>query len=259
MPRPVLIDISDVAKHFDNSAMVLRGLSLQIERGEFVSLIGSSGCGKSTLLKLIAGLQPVSAGSLRIGGVMADRRPNATDIGYVFQEPTLMAWATVFDNVYLPLRLRDVRRRDAVAQVRAALQHVGLEAVADHYPSALSGGMMMRVSIARAMVTEPSLLLLDEPFAALDEMTRFKLNNDVFALWKHRDLTVVFVTHSVFEAVYLSNRVMIMAARPGRIVNDIALPPDRPRHAAYRSGPEHAEYCRIISRELQKSAESNEA
>ncbi len=155
------------------------------------------------------------------------------------------------DNVYLPLKLHGLSRNEAAPRVREALEMVGLAKFSESYPRQLSGGMKMRVSIARAMVTKPKLLLMDEPFAALDEMTRFKLNNDVLELWKSQGLTVIFVTHSVFESVYLSNRVIVMAARPGRVVHDIPLPGGYPRTGEYRTTAEYAENCRLVSNALE--------
>ena len=246
-----LIEMDDVEKRFGNGTLALQGMSLRIREGEFVSFLGPSGCGKSTALKMIAGLLSVTSGTIRVGGHPPGKGATGDDVGYVFQEATLMPWATVFDNVYLPLRLRAVPRAEATARVREALGMVGLSRFEGSYPRELSGGMKMRVSIARAMVTRPRLLLMDEPFAALDEMTRFKLNNDVLDLWREHGLTVIFVTHSVFESVYLSSRVVVMAARPGRVVHDIALPGAAGRSGDYRTTPEYAENCRLVSRALE--------
>ena len=246
-----LIEMQSVGKQFNKGTIAVRDMSLTIREGEFVSLIGPSGCGKSTVLKMIAGLLSHSAGTILVNG----HAPGAGghDIGYVFQDATLMPWATVFDNVYLPLRLRRVRRKNARVQIEQALASVDLLAFASAYPRELSGGMKMRVSIARALVMKPQLLLMDEPFAALDEMARFRLNNDVLALWESRGLTVIFVTHSVFESVYLSSRIVVMAARPGRPVSDIDLPGGYPRTEQYRTTAEYAECCRIVSRTLEET------
>jgi NitT/TauT family transport system ATP-binding protein len=223
-------------------------MSLTISEGEFVSFLGPSGCGKSTALKMIAGLLPVSAGTITI---TPQKRKSEQDLAFVFQEPTLMPWATVFDNVYLPLRLAGVSRRDATPRVTAILTEVGLSRFAASHPRELSGGMKMRVSIARAMVTRPRILLMDEPFAALDEMTRSKLNNDVVRLAKEHRLTVVFVTHSVFEAVYLSTRVIVMAARPGRVAADMALETPWPRDDDWRVSPAFSAEARRVSDTLK--------
>ncbi|WP_432346832.1 ABC transporter ATP-binding protein [Shinella yambaruensis] len=248
---PVLIDMKDVSKRFANGTVALRGMSLQIRNGEFVSFLGPSGCGKSTALKMISGLLSFSSGSITVNGHPAGESPHGSDIGYVFQEATLMPWASVFDNVFLPLKLQGLGKGETKARVEEALSMVGLANFARSYPRELSGGMKMRVSIARAMVTKPKLLLMDEPFAALDEMTRSKLNDEVLGLWRSHGLTVIFVTHSVFESVYLSSRVVVMAARPGRVVHDIALPGADTRTSAYRMTPEYTENCRLVSNALE--------
>lgn len=258
MPEPgaPLIEMRDVAKTFGNGTVALRDMSLRVNQGEFVSFLGPSGCGKSTALKMISGLLSVSKGSITVNGHPpgqggGGQSGGGSDIGFVFQEATLMPWARVFDNVYLPLKLHGLGRTEARNRVEEALSMVGLSNFARSYPRELSGGMKMRVSIARAMVTRPKLLLMDEPFAALDEMTRAKLNDEVLSLWEGHGLTVIFVTHSVFESVYLSSRVVVMAARPGRVVHDIALPNGYPRNAAYRMSPDYAENCRLVSHALE--------
>ena len=223
-----LLELRGIEKRYDNGTLALAGVNLAVGKHEFVSLLGPSGCGKSTALKMIAGLSPVTAGSIDWTDESAD---HAKDISFVFQEPTLMPWTRVFENVWLPLRLKGVSKQAAKPQIDAVLEKVGLAQFAHVYPRELSGGMKMRVSIARAMVTEPRLLLMDEPFAALDEMTRFKLNNDTLALWQAQQFTTIFVTHSVYESVYLSKRIIVMAARPGRI---IAARPDGPTRRVTR-------------------------
>lgn len=247
-PAAPLVVLRAVRKIFANGTEALAGLDLTIGEHEFVSLLGPSGCGKSTALRLIAGLGRASGGRIEWPG-----GDGSGAIGFVFQEPTLLPWARVFDNVWLPLRLRGVARRPATAPVTAALEMVGLEGFARAYPRELSGGMKMRVSIARALVTRPRLLLLDEPFAALDEITRFKLNNDLLQLWQSQRWTVVFVTHSVFESVYLSNRVVVMAARPGRVTADIAVDAPFPRDEAFRTSGAYNALCRTVSAELHRA------
>jgi len=254
--NPELIRIDGVHKQFGNGTVAVRDMNLTIRQGEFLSFLGPSGCGKSTALKMIAGLLSVSAGNIAVNGHPPGAGTGEQDTGFVFQEATLMPWATVFDNVFLPLRMRGMRRRDARDRVEEALASVGLTKFARAYPRELSGGMKMRVSIARALVTRPRLLLMDEPFAALDEMTRFKLNNDVLKLWEQHGLTVIFVTHSVFESVYMSSRVVIMAARPGRVVNEIDLSGDYPRTEHYRTTPEYAENCRVVSAALEETLDN---
>jgi len=238
-----------VRKRFRNGTLALDGVDLAVERGAFVSLLGPSGCGKSTLLRIIAGLVEPSEGSVR--------RRDAEDsgsIGFVFQEPTLMPWASVRENVYLPLRLAAHARRAVAERIDAMLAAVGLAGFEHVYPRELSGGMRMRVSIARALVTEPQLLLLDEPFAALDEITRFKLNEDLLRLWQERRCTVLFVTHSVFESVFLSNRIVIMTPRPGRVAADVPVDLAYPRTEALRTAPEYSARCRDVSRLLAGEA-----
>jgi NitT/TauT family transport system ATP-binding protein len=175
------------------------------------------------------------------------------DIGFVFQEPTLMPWANVFKNVYLPLKLRGISKNDARAQVENAIEQVGLAGFSQAYPRELSGGMKMRVSIARALVAQPKLLLMDEPFAALDEITRFRLNDDLLRLWAEQKWTIVFVTHSVYESVYLSSRIVVMTARPGRVLADMAIDVPYPRDESYRMSTAYNEYCRAASTYLAEA------
>ena len=251
----ILLELRGVEKRYDNGTLALERVDLAVGKHEFVSLLGPSGCGKSTALKMIAGLSPVTAGSINWANKTGD---HAKDISFVFQEPTLMPWTQVFENVWLPLRLKGVSKQAAKAQIDAVLEKVGLSQFAHVYPRELSGGMKMRVSIARAMVTEPRLLLMDEPFAALDEMTRFKLNNDTLALWQAQQFTTIFVTHSVYESVYLSNRIIVMAARPGRIIADIAVDEPYPRTDSFRNTPRYAELCVKVSQALQKAGDHHD-
>jgi len=236
--------LRDVGKTFSNGITALDHVDLTIREGDFLSLLGPSGCGKSTALRLIAGLSTPTSGVLDWRGSGFVGRSN---IGFVFQEPTLLPWASVFDNVWLPLRLRGVSRARAAPAVHELLERVHLTGFERAVPRELSGGMKMRVSIARGLVTKPSLLLMDEPFAALDEITRFKLNNDLLELWQDRRFTVVFVTHSVFESVFLSNRVVVMAARPGRVHEEVAVGARYPRSETFRTSPDYAGLCRRTS------------
>lgn len=246
-----LLSLEDVGKTFSNGTEALRGMTMDIGEGSFVSLLGPSGCGKSTVLRIIAGLGSLSTGrvSWPTSKVDAKGRPDG-EISFVFQEPTLMQWADVFNNVWLPLRLKGLSKAKSRAQVEEALEMVGLSAFAKSYPRELSGGMKMRVSIARALVTRPKLLLMDEPFAALDEITRFKLNNDLLGLWEKFHWTVIFVTHSVFESAYLSNRIVVMAARPGRVVEDFQIDAPYPRTDEFRTSSTYNAICRDASKAL---------
>ncbi|MCB1449367.1 MAG: ABC transporter ATP-binding protein [Nitratireductor sp.] len=245
-----LIRMEGVSKQFTKGVLAVQDMSLSINRGDFVSLLGPSGCGKSTALKMIAGLLPVTAGKI---AVAQPTTKSEQDLGFVFQEPTLMPWASVFDNVWLPLRLAGNDRKAAGDRIRAALTEVGLSRFETSYPRELSGGMKMRVSIARALVTRPRILLMDEPFAALDEMTRMKLNNDVLRLAAEHALTVVFVTHSVFESVYLSNRVVVMAARPGRVAADVTIDEPWPRDESFRTSEKYVQECNKVSAILKST------
>jgi NitT/TauT family transport system ATP-binding protein len=239
--KPLLV-LRDVGKSFSKGTTALRNVDLTIREGDFLSLLGPSGCGKSTALRIIAGLSTPTT------GVLDWRKALGGDcVGFVFQEPTLMPWASVFDNVWLPLRLRGVSREKATPAIREMIDRVHLTGFENAMPRELSGGMKMRVSIARGLVTKPRLLLMDEPFAALDEITRFKLNNDLLELWQDERFTVVFVTHSVFESVFLSNRIVVMAARPGRVFREIAVDAPYPRDEAFRTSPDYAALCREAS------------
>jgi NitT/TauT family transport system ATP-binding protein len=246
-PSPTrLVRLEGVCKTFANGTVALTGVDLEVRRGEFLSLLGPSGCGKSTILRLLASLTSATSGWI-------NWREQENELGFVFQEPTLMPWASVFDNVWLPLRLKGQSRSVARSAVTEALAKVGLSGFEKSYPRELSGGMKMRVSIARALVTRPALLLMDEPFAALDEITRNKLNDDLIALKCELDATVVFVTHSVYESVYLSDRIVVMAPRPGRIVAEIEVPEPLPRDEDFRLSQLYGERCRETSAALHSA------
>jgi NitT/TauT family transport system ATP-binding protein len=247
-----LVVMDRVSKVFSNGTLALSDMSLTVTEGEFISLLGPSGCGKSTALRIIAGLGGTSSGTI----AWPSSRLNAKglpegDIGFVFQDPTLMPWQTVFGNVYLPLRLQRVSKAAARPRVMEVLAQVGLADFEKAYPRELSGGMKMRVSIARALVTRPRLLLMDEPFAALDEITRQKLNDDVLRLWRASGITVIFVTHSVFESAYLSNRIVVMRARPGQVFADLPISTSGKRDALYRSSEEYRATCHNVSAALE--------
>lgn len=252
--RAPILHMREVDKTFGGEVVALRRMSLTVNEGDFISLLGPSGCGKSTALRLIAGLMPPTVGRIEWeGGQGAD------DLGVVFQEPTLMPWATVSKNVWLPFRLRGHSYRSVKDKIEDALAMVGLEKFGDAYPRELSGGMKMRVSIARALVTNPRLILMDEPFAALDEITRQKLNDDLLQLKAQIGATVIFVTHSVFESVFLSDRILVMAARPGRVVREIIVDEPYPRGIAWRTAPEYGRIARQTSDALHGTLHTREA
>ena len=243
-----LLRLKGVGKQFAAGTHAVDAVDLEIEQGQFVSLLGPSGCGKTTLLRMIAGLAEPTSGAIQWDGHKPGTRP---DIGFVFQDATLMPWASALANVMLPLKLKGMARGEAETRAAAALERVGLADFATAYPRELSGGMKMRVSIARALVTEPRILLMDEPFAALDEITRHRLNDDLLNLWQSERFTAVFVTHSVFESAYLSQRIVVMAARPGRIVADMTTGSAVPRPADFRTSPEYGALCRGVSTRLE--------
>ena len=233
-----MLNVDGVGRRYPNGTVALTGTSLQVGRGEFVALLGPSGCGKSTLLRLIAGLDQPDEGT-----VTWDLPPR---LGVVFQDPTLLPWASAIDNVRLPLRLHGVSRTEQTRRATGALAQVGLDAFANARPRELSGGMRMRVSIARALATDPSVLLMDEPFAALDEFTRHSLQHDLRQ--QQGDRTIIFVTHSIYEAAYLATRVVVMSPRPGRIVQTLVSPvPDDPER---RFLPEYASFVAAITHAL---------
>jgi NitT/TauT family transport system ATP-binding protein len=243
-----IVSLRGVGKVFGTGLIALDGLDLDVQDGEFLSLLGPSGCGKSTALRIIAGLSEPTRGTV----AWRDGTDARRGIGFVFQEPTLMPWTTVFGNVFLPLKLTGTDKAAAGPRIMETLKRVGLADFAEAYPRELSGGMRMRVSIARALVTAPRILLMDEPFAALDEITRFKLNDDLVALWRELRMTVVFVTHSVFESVFLSNRIVVMTSRPGQVSSELAI--DAPlRGANFRTSAEYAGYCRVTSEALAQA------
>lgn len=261
------VSLRGVTKAYDNGVMALGPLDLAVRKGEFISLLGPSGCGKSTALRLIAELSAPSSGIVRVARHEGEVLPGLVQpshvqpghvqpghgIGFVFQEPTLMPWTSVRENVRLPLKLAHVPKAESRTRADEALASVGLADFAEAFPRELSGGMKMRVSLARALVTDPDILLMDEPFAALDEITRFRLNDDLLALWRNLGKTVIFVTHSVFESVYLSQRVVVMTARPGRIEADIRIETVEPRGETFRTSVVYSDYCRKVSAALAPS------
>ena len=236
------LEFTGVAKRFSSGTLAATGIDLRLERGEFVAVVGPSGCGKSTLLRLAAGLSRPTAGSVHVapGG-----------LGYVFQDPTLLPWRSVVRNIALPAELRQLPKPERRRRVAAAVDLVGLEGFERHLPRMLSGGMRMRVSLARALLLDPDLCLFDEPFGALDELTRERLNDELLRLYAARRFTGLFVTHSVAEAVFLSSRVVLMSPRPGRIVADVPVPFGYPRERGLRFTPEFTALTAHVSARLR--------
>jgi NitT/TauT family transport system ATP-binding protein len=249
--RP-LLTVDHVSKVYANGTVALDDLSFRVRQGEFVSLVGSSGCGKSTLLRIIAGLGDSSAGNVLVEGMTPQKaRQSSGEMTYIFQEATLLPWRNVLSNVELPLELRRAtwsERREAANNALALVGLGGFEAV---YPRELSGGMKMRVSLARALSVNPRLLLMDEPFGALDEITRQRLNEELLRIWADGQRTIVFVTHSVFEAVFLSTRIFVMSPRPGRIVDDIPIDLPYPRTSEVRTSLPFMQHAARVSEALR--------
>ena len=253
------VEVLSAEKTYPAGTQALLPVDLTIEEGEFVTLLGPSGCGKSTLLKMVAGLLEPTDGRLHLWRKpVAQLDESGKKMAFVFQSPTLMPWASVQTNVRLPLDLAGVPRAEADARVTEALALVGLSKFAHALPRALSGGMQMRVSIARGLVTQPDLLLMDEPFGALDEITRHKLDADLLDLWRKKKLTVIFVTHSIHEAVFLSSRVVMMAARPGRVVEEFRIDAPYPRTADFMVSPEFSRYAKLLQDSLLRASVDTE-
>jgi NitT/TauT family transport system ATP-binding protein len=241
-PPTYAIRFEGVQKRFATGTLALADVDLRIERGEFVSVVGPSGCGKSTLLRLAAGLTEPTAGQVRVG---------SSEVGYVFQDPTLLPWRSVARNVELAAELKRLPKAERRRRAAAAIDLVGLRGFERHLPRMLSGGMRMRVSLARSLLLDPDLCLFDEPFGALDEMTRERLNDELLQLYTTRRFTGLFVTHSVAEAVFLSSRVVLMSARPGRVVADVPIPFGYPRPRDLRFTPEFADLAARVSHGLR--------
>jgi NitT/TauT family transport system ATP-binding protein len=253
------VEVLSAEKTYPNGTRALMPVNLTVREGEFITLLGPSGCGKSTLLKMVAGLLGPSDGRILLWRKPVDQiEASGHRLSFVFQEATLMPWARVQANVRLPLDLAGVARAQADARVTESLKLVGLDKFANNLPRELSGGMQMRVSIARGLVTQPTLLLMDEPFGALDEITRNRLDSDLLDLWGAKKLTVIFVTHSIYEAVYLSNRVVVMAARPGRIVDEVAIDEPYPRGADFRVSTRFSAYAKQLQDSLLRASGSHE-
>lgn len=238
------VELHKVGKVYDNGVTALTDIEFHLNPAEIVAVVGPSGCGKSTMLRLIAGLEAPTTGRIAYA-------PTASAIGYIFQEPTLLPWATVQENIALPLKLGAPRREEALT-VAEALSMVGMTEFAKAYPRELSGGMKMRTAMARALITNPKMLLLDEPFAAIDEIARFQLDDRLITLWQQRQFAAVFVTHSIFEAVYLAHRVVVMSKRPGRIIGEVAVKSAYPRSADFRTTQDYIACCSAVTKLLQQ-------
>ena len=245
------IEIAGVTKQYGNARPVLESIDLKVAKQEFISIIGPSGCGKSTILKLIAGLTAPTSGTIRVDG-MTPQNARET-ISFVFQDATLLPWRTVTENIGLGLELEHVPGGQREKEISALLELVGLKHVASAYPRELSGGMKMRVSIARALATNPRLMLLDEPFAALDEMSRDRLNEEVLRLRAEQNWTAVFVTHSVSEAVFLSDRIVVLAPNPGRVHAEFQVELPSPRTSAIRNSQEFDAIVSRVSHTLRET------
>ncbi|HUQ69310.1 MAG TPA: ABC transporter ATP-binding protein [Planctomycetaceae bacterium] len=254
--EPAFIRADDLGMRFANGPAALQAVRCDVRRGEFVAILGPSGCGKSTLLRLVAGLIAPTSGALTVAGAdPVTARQTGTRVAFVFQDPTLLPWRTVADNIRLPLELQGTPRASHGPLIQSSLRLIGLnDADADKRPRMLSGGMRMRVSLARALITDPDLLLLDEPFAALDDVLRQQLNEELVRIWQQTGWTGLFVTHNVSEAVFLSQRVLVMSSRPGRIAAEIAVPFAYPRLPTLRGEPEFARLTVELSRQLREAA-----
>jgi len=233
---------SGVTKRFSGGTTALAGAELEVSPGEFVAVVGPSGCGKSTLLRIASGLDDVSEGTVDVG---------AKRLGYVFQDATLLPWRTVAQNVGLLAELEKMGKGERGRRITEAIELVGLAGFEKHLPHQLSGGMRMRASLARSLVLDPDVFLFDEPFGALDEITRERLNDELLRMFELRQFAALFITHSVMEAVFLSTRVVVMSGRPGRVIADIAVPFDYPRIPELRYTPEFAGLCGEVSRHLR--------
>jgi len=247
-----IVKMEKVNKIYPNGKTAVQNVSMQIRQGEFISFVGPSGCGKSTIFNMISGLITHTEGKLEILGTSpAQALKQSTDVSFVFQEPTLFPWRTVLDNVSLPLEFRSFSKKEKLEKVYQVLELVGLQDYAKSLPRELSGGMRMRVSIARALVAKPKLLLMDEPFGALDEITRQKLQTELLSIWEKEKMTVLFITHNVFEAVYLSTKIAVMTPSPGKIESVIQVPLPYPREEELRTTHDFSDIAAKVSQDLK--------
>lgn len=251
-PEQLLVQLNNVGKVYPNGTIAVQNANLDVSPGEFLSFVGPSGCGKSTIFNMITGLTGHTEGNLSVLLTNPREARKHNEIAFVFQEHTLLPWSNLLENVTLPLKLRGVPKKERHAEGERVLELVGLKEHTKGLPRQLSGGMKMRVSIARALISRPKLLLMDEPFGALDEITRQTLQDELLNIWsKEKQMTVLFITHNVFEAVFLSTRVVVMTPRPGKISEIIDIPFPFPRDEAYRTKPEFSEYIGIVSAALK--------
>lgn len=247
------ISMKNVSKIYDNGHTAVQNVDLTIKEGDFVSFVGPSGCGKSTIFKMVAGLTTITDGHIHLfNEEIESNERDARDLAYVFQDATLLPWLNVEKNVRMPLTFQSIKKEEQNKMVKESLELVGLKGYEHAMPRELSGGMKMRVSIARALVSKPKMLLMDEPFGALDEITRQNLQEELLRIWNTQKMTVLFITHNVFESVYLSNRVAVMTASPGKIDDVIDVPLSYPRNAEIRTAPEFSRLVAEISEKLKK-------
>ena len=249
----ILAELRDVGKVFSNGEIVISDLNLVINKSDFITLLGKSGCGKTTILKILCGLlKPTKGKVIWPTSTFTNSERNPANLSVVFQDSNLLPWLSVFDNIYLPLKLNKIEKYEGYERVIDCLRLVGLNDYKNYYPNQLSGGMKMRVAIARSLVTKPKVILMDEPFAALDEITRFRLNNDLLEIYKKYDLTIIFITHSIYESVYLSNKIALISDKPASLLEKIYLSSNKNRTDNYRLSTEYLENCRMISEKLIK-------
>ena len=254
----IVAELKDVSKTFSNNKNVIKGLSLTISKSDFITLLGKSGCGKTTILKILCGLLKVSSGKVVWPtSTFQNSEKNPANLSVVFQEPNLLPWLNVFDNIILPLKLYKINPNESYSRVNEFLDFVGLNSYKEYYPNQLSGGMKMRVSIARALVTRPKVLLMDEPFGSLDEITRFKLNNELLKIYNNYNLTIIFITHSVYESVFLSNKIALLSDSPAHLNEIVNLSSNKERKEDFRLSREFLEYCKIISNKLNQYSSNN--
>lgn len=251
MTQDIVTEILNVTKRFNNGLEAIKNLNLKIYNGDFLTLLGQSGCGKSTILKLLCGLLKPTEGKVNWPtSTFTNSKDNPANLSVVFQEPNLMPWLNVLHNIKMPLRLSNINNNQSVTRVNECLRLVGLEKFSYLYPNQLSGGMKMRVALARALVTHPKVLLLDEPFAALDELNRFKLNDELLYIFEQKKLTVIFITHSIYESVYLSNRIALLSNQPGSVLEEIRLKNINKKTTNYRLSQDYLEKCKMISEKI---------